>query len=329
MLRYKRMYPNRRKRRWSVHPINSARYVDGAFRNLYGTLREDSDKFFNYLRMSITSFDEFVVKCQETIVARRDLAKGLSFSVQEMMVVTLGYLASGCTYTDLHYVFRIGIATASLIVPHTCKVLWTALFSVVFPEFTQDYWYKTAENFKNNAYFPHFFRCDRWKACARYKATAFWITSFYNYKQCFSVVLLAAADANHRFMYIDVGAIIQPFFKIRPLAKRYALGHLNIPNPEIVTNASGPLPCVFVADEAFGIPVNVMRPYPRNHLTDSQRIFNYRLSTAPRFVECAFGMLTNKEDFTSSNEFKIHKLDRFTTYFSSSEGAVAWQCSKI
>jgi hypothetical protein len=29
----------------AVHPINSARVVDGAFRNLYGKLRDDRDKF--------------------------------------------------------------------------------------------------------------------------------------------------------------------------------------------------------------------------------------------------------------------------------------------
>jgi hypothetical protein len=54
------------------------------------------------------------------------------------------------------------------------------------------------------------------------------------------------------------------------------------------------LPYVFVGDEAFGISVNMMRPYPPNHLTREQRIFYYRLSAARRFVECAFGILTNK-----------------------------------
>ncbi|KAJ8888334.1 hypothetical protein PR048_007821 [Dryococelus australis] len=48
----------------------------------------------------------------------------------------------------------------------------------------------------------------------------------------------------------------------------WKVGPLNIPKPETVTDALGPLPHVFVADEAFGISVNVMRPYPGSHLTD-------------------------------------------------------------
>ncbi|KAJ8893988.1 hypothetical protein PR048_006594 [Dryococelus australis] len=57
--------------------------------------------------------------------------------------------------TTLSLEIIIVIATESVIVPQTCKVPWTALFSVLFPEFTQNYWYKTTENFKNNSYLPY------------------------------------------------------------------------------------------------------------------------------------------------------------------------------
>jgi hypothetical protein len=86
---YWRIAEKRRKRRWAVHPINSARFVDGAFRNLYGKLRDDRDKFFNYFRMPIASFDELLVKFLGTIQARQDLVQGLSISPQEMLAITL------------------------------------------------------------------------------------------------------------------------------------------------------------------------------------------------------------------------------------------------
>ncbi|XP_047518484.1 uncharacterized protein LOC125058452 isoform X2 [Pieris napi] len=47
-------------------------------------------------------------------------------------------------------------------------------------------------------------------------------------------------------------------------------------------------------DEAFSISNNVMRPYSGKHLSVQQRVYNYRLSRARRYVECAFGILANK-----------------------------------
>jgi hypothetical protein len=86
---YWRIAEKRRKRRWAVHPINSAGFVDGAFRNLYGMLRDDRDKFLIYFRMPIASFAELMVKFLGTIQARQDLVQGLSLSPQEMLAITL------------------------------------------------------------------------------------------------------------------------------------------------------------------------------------------------------------------------------------------------
>lgn len=37
-----------------------------------------------------------------------------------------------------------------------------------------------------------------------------------------------------------------------------------------------------------------MRPYGGTHIDNKKKIFKYRLSRVRRFVECAFGILTNK-----------------------------------
>ncbi|KAL2099423.1 hypothetical protein ACEWY4_005903 [Coilia grayii] len=53
------------------------------------------------------------------------------------------------------------------------------------------------------------------------------------------------------------------------------------------------MPFVFVADEAFPLRKNIMRPYP-GHTTGEKRAFNFRLSHVRRIVECAFGILATQ-----------------------------------
>ncbi|GFR96653.1 protein ALP1-like [Elysia marginata] len=53
-------------------------------------------------------------------------------------------------------------------------------------------------------------------------------------------------------------------------------------------------PYCFVADEAYPLKDNLMRPYGGRNLDNPKRIFNQRLPRARKCVECAFGILTAK-----------------------------------
>lgn len=207
------------------------------------------------------------------------------------------YLGSGCYYMDLHYMYRIGTTTASYIVPVMCRMLWISLSSDVFPAFTEDFWRQTAEGFKTRAYFPHCIGAVDCKHIRMIKPEHSG-SLFYNYKSYFSIVLLAIADSNYKLLYVDVGSMGKDadptIFDCSSFGKAFYDGSLNIPSTEKISNSSSPLPYVLVGDEAFGIDVNLMRPFPGRNLTKSTRIFNYRLSSARRFVECTFGILTNK-----------------------------------
>ncbi|KAF0717933.1 protein ALP1-like [Aphis craccivora] len=54
------------------------------------------------------------------------------------------------------------------------------------------------------------------------------------------------------------------------------------------------IPYYLVGDEAFCLHKDLLKPYGGHSLTIKKRIFNYRLSRARRYVECTFGILSNK-----------------------------------
>lgn len=120
---------------------------------------------------------------------------------------------------------------------------------------------------------------------------------FFNYKGDHSLVLLALVDAHYRFRVIDVGGYGRTsdggILANSTFGQALRDGSLHLPPDQHLPGAEhrGPQPHVFVADEAFPLRRNLMRPFPgRGGLTPEQRVFNYRLSRARLVVEDAFGI---------------------------------------
>lgn len=117
---------------------------------------------------------------------------------------------------------------------------------------------------------------------------------FFNYKKFHSMVLLGICNANYEFIYVHFGTngrisdggVIENTEFYKKLKSR----QLNIP-PKSQRNH---LPFVFVADEAFALRPDLLKPFNVKVLDDRKRIFNYRLSRARRIIENAFGILVNR-----------------------------------
>lgn len=285
-----------RKRRYWVHPLLSERYVDGAFYTIFKKLCEHNDKFFNYFRMSIDTFHYLLDKLTHNL-QKQNTQMRLCVPPKEMLAITLRYLASGNTFMDLHYSYRLGVSTISKIVRDVCCSLWNMLKDEYLPTPTAGKWKEIADGFARNAQFPHCIGAIDGKHVRVQKFPGSGSRNLY-YKHYFSIVLMAIADSDYRFVYVDIGAFGKDcdasVFKETVFSKLLEKNLLHIPHsaPLISTNCN--LPFVLVGDEAFALSHNLLRPYGGHSLDIKKRIFNYRLCRARRYIKCTFGILENK-----------------------------------
>ncbi len=119
---------------------------------------------------------------------------------------------------------------------------------------------------------------------------------FFCYKDFFSIVLIAIADANCRFMLVDIGKYGSQ--SDSAFGKAYLCHDLAIPQGRQLPGypEGGVLPLTFIADAAFPLH-DLLCPYapPRiGPMDEPEKIFNYLLSCACRVVENAFGILAQR-----------------------------------
>jgi len=94
---------------------------------------------------------------------------------------------------------------------------------------------------------------------------------YYNYKKVFSIVLLAACASNYKFTLVDCGAYGSNndagVFSNSEFGKGLVNGNLHLPQGKSnLPGSDEKTPCFFVADEAFQLTTNMMRPYSGRNL---------------------------------------------------------------
>lgn len=121
---------------------------------------------------------------------------------------------------------------------------------------------------------------------------------YYNYKNYFSIVLLAIVDAKSKFIAIDVGSYGKEgdsgIFSKSVMGKRIYSKQFGLPENTQLPGSDKSLPYIIVGDEAFRLHTHIMKPYNRSQAKEDfeKQIFNYRLSRARRVSENAFGLLS-------------------------------------
>jgi hypothetical protein len=86
----------------------------------------------------------------------------------------------------------------------------------------------------------------------------------FNYKDYHSIVLMAAADADYRFVYVDIGSYGKDcestIFKHSSLWTSIMENAENIPSEESLRGTETPkIPYFFIGDEAFPLHEHLLR----------------------------------------------------------------------
>ena len=80
---------------------------------------QDAENYRKYLRMNIATF-EFLLERSRTLITKQTNVMRASISAQELLAITLRFLATGESYYSLMCQYRVADTTIGRIVPRVC-----------------------------------------------------------------------------------------------------------------------------------------------------------------------------------------------------------------
>ncbi|CAH1971907.1 unnamed protein product [Acanthoscelides obtectus] len=291
-----------RHRRYWVHPVWRMSQEHRYFK-MMEKLCEYPDRFPTVYKMSLECFHIVLSKVRHGLQKKHTNWRE-PICPEERLLITLRYYADGCSFKSLSTYVQRGSTTVQKIVQETSRVLWEYLQPEYMPIPTTQKWLEVAQRFYTLWNLPNCVGSIDGKHI-RIKAPKNSGSAYINYKGYFSIVLMAVVDADGLFLTIDVGEYGRNSdgraFQVSYFGQAMEQGNLNLPHPTPLPGETNMVPYYFIADEAFPLKKNLMKPYGRNQLTNERRAFNNRLSRARKSVECAFGMIRTKFSVLSTS----------------------------
>ena len=148
-------------------------------------------------------------------------------------------MATGESYHSLAFHFRVGVSTVSGVIDETTRTIWGCLPERYMPIPSEELFLKCEHEFRRKWNFPNCFGCVDGKHF-RIRNPDHAGSMYHNYKQFFSIMLQGLADANCKFIAIDVGAYGRQsdggIFRDSSLGRCLDDGSLDIPPPRALTN---------------------------------------------------------------------------------------------
>nr|CAH7740478.1 unnamed protein product [Callosobruchus chinensis] len=245
--------------------------------HLFNDLRIDNQRFFEYMRMSIDTFDYIIEKIGHKVNITWKNCHSQPITIEERLMLTLRTVAN--------------------IVSEISEYIWDSLYEIHMPVPSNGDFQQITKDFYEIWNFPNCIGALDGKHI-RIRCPNNSGSLYFNYKGYFSIVLQALVDANYKFINIDVGGYGKQSdggtFKASALYRKIINGTLNLPEDSLLRNSNLSMPHVIIADEAYPLMRNLLKPYSKQELNEEKEYFNKRLSRARRTVECAFGIIRSK-----------------------------------
>ena len=259
----------------------------------------DNSRFKKTFRVTRQTFCYILENIRQDIT--KDQLTEMPISPECRLAICLYRLGRGDYLYTIAELFGVGLATIHVIVKEVCEAivqgLWRKSVTNHFPTSEQDF----TEAMVDMNQFWQFPWC--WGAidgchipiqCPPGGEET--CKEYHNFKNFFSIVMMAIVDATARFMWVSVGfpgnshdsIIFQSTQLWSDITEKKVI-------PEISQNIDGTdIYPMILGDSAFPFRIWLMKPYSNAVLSAEQHYFNYRLSRARMVSERAFGQLKSR-----------------------------------
>lgn len=255
-------------------------------------------RFKKTFRVSRATFQFILQRIRH--VLDRDTVTEEPISAECRLAICLYRLARGDYYYTIAEMTGLGVSTVCTIVNEVTRAivnnLWDECVGQQLP--------KREEHFKEKILDME----EHWQFCCCWSAIdgchlpikcppgSFAAKEYHNFKNFYSIVLIAMVDANYRFVWGSCGfpgnshdAIIFQSTQLYSVIKEFNF------IPQISKEVNGvQVPLIVLGDSAFPLLPWLMKPYTNAAPTPKQYYFNYRLSRARMVTEGAFGRLKGR-----------------------------------
>jgi len=132
---------------------------------------------------------------------------------------------------------------------------------------SEDEWKATSEEFEQNWNFNHCLGVIDGNHITNPRESG---SYYFNYKHNFSIVIMVVCNANYEFLMIDIGSNERVsdgrVFSNTLFCKHLQEKKLKLPKPNYLPGINCKIPYIFVANDAFSLSDNLMKPYSQRNL---------------------------------------------------------------